>query len=122
VALVAEYAIVLTAGAREAIREMSPAEKQHVAQALREELLDSAGVRKPYIEIRSCAPENYPARLLTSGHIAIFRLLTEAELRAFARQRDAPVPQRGVVVHDILCNDNAPRTRADLMSAFTSLV
>ena len=121
-ASVGDYAIVLTAGAREAIREMCDEEKQQVAAALRVEVLDRHGIQNPYIEISAGPAQNYPARLLSSGHIAVFRLMTAAELRALARQRDRPVARRGVVVHDILSGDDKPRSRGDLLGAFGSLV
>jgi hypothetical protein len=119
---VADYEIVLTAGAREAIREMSDGEKQQVARALREELLDRHAVANPHIEVPTGSPRDFMARWLASGHVAIFRPMTEGELKVLARQREKPLARSGVIVYDILSRDNAPRMRADLhLSSLGSL-
>jgi hypothetical protein len=106
----AGYAIVLTVGAREAIREMGEAEKQLLAIVLRAELLDGRGsVIRPYMSVPTGSPVDYIARLLSSGHVAVFRTMVEDELKALARQRHESVARSGVVVHDILARSTRPR-------------
>jgi hypothetical protein len=96
--------IALTAGAREAIREMGEAERRQLARALRRELFDRDGaVVVPHALIKPAgSPTEYPARALSSGHVAVFRPMEEEELKMFAHERHQTVASAGVIVHDIL--------------------
>ena len=98
------YPIVLTVGAREAIREMRESEREELARALRSELFDRDGtVAAPQALIRPTGSRvEYPALLLTSGHVAVFRPMEKAELKELADERHESVAPSGVIVHDIL--------------------
>jgi ribosomal protein L29 len=100
----ANHPIVLTVGAREAVREMGESEQQQLARALRRELFDRGGtVVAPHALIKPAgSPVGYPARALSSGHVAVFRPMEDEELKEFARERHESVASSGVVVHDIL--------------------
>ena|SRR6266511_876720 len=99
-----DYPIVLTVGAREAIREMRESERRQLARALRRELFDRDGtVVVPHALIKPTgSPVGYPARALSSGHVAVFRPMEDEELKEFARERHETVASSGVIVHDIL--------------------
>lgn len=99
-----KYAIVLTIGAREAIREMEPEERRQFVAALRTELVEQDGrVVTPHALVRpSGSPVEYPARYISSGHVVIFRTMTEVELKVLAVQLHGPVAALGVIVHDAL--------------------
>jgi len=98
------YPIVLTVGAREAIREMRQTEREQLARALRRELFNRDGsVVAPHALIRPTgSPIGYPARALSSGHVAVFRPMEDEELKDLARERHEAVASSGVIVHDVL--------------------
>jgi len=100
----ASYPILLTVGAREAIREMGGAERRQLARALQRELFDRDGaVVAPHALIKPIgSPVGYPARALSSGHVAVFRPMEDEELKEFARAHHEAVASSGVIVHDIL--------------------
>lgn len=99
-----KYAVVLTIGAREAIREMEPDERRQFVAALRTELVERDGTLvTPHALVRpSGSSVGYPARSISSGHVVIFRAMTEVELKILAVQLQGPVAQLGVIVHDAL--------------------
>lgn len=99
-----DYGIVLTVGAREAVREMRQAEKQQLARALRRELFDDDGaVVAPHALIKPTgSAAGYRTRALSSGHVVVFRPMEEQELKELAHERHEPVAPAGVIVYDIL--------------------
>jgi hypothetical protein len=99
-----KYAIVLTIGAREAVREMEPEERHQFVAALKTELVERDGTLvTPHALVRpSGSPVGYPARYISSGHVVIFRAMTEDELKILAVQLRGPVAALGVIVHDAL--------------------
>jgi hypothetical protein len=66
------YPIVLTAGARVAMRET---ERRQLAHAMQRESFERDGSEvAPYALIKPAgSPVGYPARALSSGHVAVFR-------------------------------------------------
>jgi hypothetical protein len=106
----AEYEFVLTAGALEAIREMQDGEKQLLTVALRAEFPEQVGAPAP-TWVPTGSPVDYPARALASGHVVVYRLLDETELKTLARQRHTSVASAGVAIFDILSRPGPGRRR-----------
>jgi hypothetical protein len=103
----AVYVVILTAGAREAIRELGEADKRGLAEGLRTELLaaDGSVLADTWLSGPSSSAARYPVKELTAGHIVVFRAASREELR---RAGDRSSRRRlGVVVFDVLSSSDA---------------
>jgi len=97
------YAVELVVGAREVLAEMDDQRRAAVLQSLRTELLADDGTPSAEATQVNIKPDPvYYARPMTSGPVAVFRLMTWQELQWLAKTRDQPLEDNGVWVFDLL--------------------
>jgi hypothetical protein len=103
------YEVVVLAGARQAIIEMDPEEQDLLAEALREELTLDSG---PEVPIRAAGLENkkYFAKALSSGHVVVYRRMTDRELKEHEHSVDRKLAEKGFYLFDVLAPPSVPNT------------
>jgi hypothetical protein len=102
-----DYAIILTIGAREAVLEMELDERQSFVAALKSELITPDGSPCSDADVSTHPDIAYSSCRLSTGHVPIFRLMSEIELKGLARERGQEPFPRGVVIFDIISSGSS---------------
>ena len=95
------YAVVVIVAARDALLAMDHQEREELTEALRQEL-SSEPASEVELPVAGLEKDKYYARGLSTGHVAVYRRMTQAELGRLPEQLPTEMADAGFVLFDIL--------------------